>query len=435
MILTTRYVACLPEAWIEALDAYRRAATSAAQADDPPPVAERSGSELIIRIDGIVLPTRVAGMRCAPIDEMLDALRDLREITAVTLIIDSPGGVAQSVDVLHARLMEVRADIPITAHVDGLCASAAYWIASAASRIVARPIAEVGGIGVYRVYYDRSEALREAGIRPVVIRSGGHKGVGLDAITDEQERVELENVMDVAREFERAVSAGRGLDPADVAILASGRTWVARRALAVGLIDEVDQADHGMSADDEEAQTMTQDMAMDAAAVAAEEPVATDTPAAAQAEAAGPEAEDQASAVAAAVEPAVEIEARVDAAAGSAEPVAAAVNVESAASEADPVQAERDRVAALLETFADDAAFASACVRDGLTLDQAKAKWFDERRGSTAAARVSVEPVEPVAVLDDVASARETVRRMAAEQGIPLSRAWAQYWRENNIIR
>ena len=435
MILTTRYVACLPEAWIEALDAYRRAATSAAQADDPPPVAERSGSELIIRIDGIVLPTRVAGMRCAPIDEMLDALRDLREITAVTLIIDSPGGVAQSVDVLHARLMEVRADIPITAHVDGLCASAAYWIASAASRIVARPIAEVGGIGVYRVYYDRSEALREAGIRPVVIRSGGHKGVGLDAITDEQERVELENVMDVAREFERAVSAGRGLDPADVAILASGRTWVARRALAVGLIDEVDQADHGMSADDEEAQTMTQDMAMDAAAVAAEEPVATDTPAAAQAEAAGPEAEDQASAVAAAVEPAVEIEARVDAAAGSAEPVAAAVDVESAAGEqVDPVQAERDRVAVLLETFADDAAFAAACVRDGLSVEQAKVRWFDERRGSTAA-RATVEPVAPVVVPDAAESAREIVRRMAAEQGIPLSRAWAQYWRENNIVR
>lgn len=396
-MLTTRYVACLPEAWLEALEAYRRAADARDPLADQPPVAERIGSELVIRIDGIVLPTRVAGMRCAPVDEMLDALRDLRGVEAVTLIVDSPGGVAQGVDVLHARLMEVRADIPITARVDGLCASAAYWIASAANRIVARPIAEVGGIGVYRVYYDRSEALREAGVRPVVIRSGSHKAVGLDAVTDEQERVELENVLDVAREFERAVAAGRGLDPADVAVLASGRTWVARRALTVGLIDSVDQADRQPSADDEEAKTMTNDTTVGAAAVAAEEPVATDTPAAAQAEAAGPEAEDQASAVAA---------------------------------------AERERCAAIMETFANDPAFAARMIREGISLTDAKAIWFDERRGGTptsATTASAVEPVEPISV--EPISAREAVRRIAEERGIPLSRAWATYWREQSIIK
>ena len=395
MILTTRFVACLPEAWLEYLQALA-AAPREDSAVEPEPIARLENDVLHVTVQGIILPTRYGSAPCAPCDEMLKAL-DSGNFSRIILHVDSPGGVAQGVDQVHARLMDLRADgIDIEARVSGLCASAAYWLASAADRILVRPTSEVGGIGVYRVYYDRAEALREAGVRPVVVRSAPYKAIGVDAITDDQEAVELQNIMDIHNEFLRAVSAGRGMDPADVAVLATGRTYVGRRAVLVGLADDIEK-----NFTTEEVDDMADDVMEKAAAADA----------------------------------AVEIEARVDAAAGSAEPVAAAVDVESAASEADPVQAERDRVAALLETFADDAAFASACVRDGLTLDQAKAKWFDERRGSTAAARVSVEPVEPVAVLDDVASARETVRRMAAEQGIPLSRAWAQYWRENNIVR
>ena len=41
----------------------------------------------------------------------------------------------------------------------------------------------------------------------------------------------------------------------------------------------------------------------------------------------------------------------------------------------------------------------------------------------------------PVVMPDAAESAREIVRRMAAEQGIPLSRAWAQYWRETGAMK
>jgi len=392
---TTRFVACLPEAWLDYLQTLA-ASPREDSAVEPEPIARLENDVLHVTVQGIILPTRYGSAPCTPCDEIMQALNS-GNFSRIVLYVDSPGGVAQGVDQVHARLMDLRADgIDIEARVSGLCASAAYWLASAADRILVRPTSEVGGIGVYRVYYDRSEALREVGVRPVVVRSGPHKAIGVDAITDDQEAVELQNIMDIHNEFLRAVSAGRGMDPADVAVLATGRTYVGRRAVLVGLADDIEK-----NFTTEEVDDMADEIVEKAAAV----------------------------------EPAVEIEARVDAAAGSAEPVAAAVDVESAAGEqVDPVQAERDRVAVLLETFADDAAFAAACVRDGLSVEQAKVRWFDERRGSTAA-RATVEPVAPVVVPDAAESAREIVRRMAAEQGIPLSRAWAQYWRENNIVR
>jgi len=396
MMTTTRFVACLPEAWLEYLQMLA-AAPSDSGAAEPEPIARLQDDALHITVRGIVLPTRYGTAPCTPCDEIMQALNS-GNFSRIVMLVDSPGGVAQGVDQVHARLMELRdSGVDIEARVSGMCASAAYWLASAAGRILVRPTSEVGGIGVYRVYYDRSEALREAGVRPVVVRSGPHKAIGVDAITDDQESVELQNIMDIHSEFLRAVSAGRGMDPADVAVLATGRTYVGRRAVAVGLADEIEKNFSNQEVDD---------MA------------------------------DEIVEKTAAVEPAVEVEASVDAVADNAEPVTVAEDTVSAAGEpVDPVRAERDRVAALLETFADDAAFAAACVRDGLTLDQAKARWFDERRGSTAAAQVSVEPVEPVAVPDDVTSARETVRRMAAERGIPLSRAWAEYWRETGAMK
>ncbi len=396
MILTTRFVACLPEAWLEYLQALA-ASPRDSDAADYEPVAMLEGDTLHLTVRGIVLPTRYGTAPCTPCDEMMQALNS-GNFSRVVLHVDSPGGVAQGVDQVHAKLMALRAEgVEIEARVSGLCASAAYWIASAADRIMVRAISEVGGIGVYRVYYDRAEALREAGVRPVVVRSAPYKAVGVDAITNDQESVELQNIMDIHSEFLQAVSAGRGMDPADVAVLATGRTYVGRRAVSVGLADEIEK-----NFTTEEVDDMADDVMETAAATGAAE----------------------------------EAEACVDAAAGNAEPAAAAVDVESAAGEpVDPVRAERDRVAALLEVFADDAAFAAACIRDGLSVEQAKAKWFDERRGSTSAARAVVEPVAPVTVPDDVENARETVRRMAAEQGIPLSRAWAQYWRETGAMK
>jgi len=391
----TRFVACLPEAWLEYLQMLA-AAPSDSGAAEPEPIAQLQDDALHITVRGIVLPTRYGTAPCTPCDEIMQALNS-GNFSRIVLHVDSPGGVAQGVDQVHARLMELRdSGVDIEARVSGVCASAAYWLASAADRILVRPTSEVGGIGVYRVYYDRSEALREAGVRPVVVRSGPHKAIGIDAVTGDQEAVELQNVLDIHSEFLQAVSAGRRMDPADVAVLATGRTYVGRRAVLVGLADDIEK-----NFATEEVDDMADDVMEKAAATGAAE----------------------------------EAEACVDAVAGNAEPEAAAVEVGSAAGEpVDPVRVERDRVSALLEAFADDAAFAAACIRDGLSVEQAKAKWFDERRGSTAA-RATVEPVAPVVVPDAAESAREIVRRMAAEQGIPLSRAWAQYWRETGAMK
>ncbi len=69
-------------------------------------------------------------------------------ISAVMLDIDSPGGVVSGPPEMAELLAEAAKTKPVIAYVSGMCASAAYWIASASSEIVAHESALIGSIGV-----------------------------------------------------------------------------------------------------------------------------------------------------------------------------------------------------------------------------------------------------------------------------------------------
>lgn len=91
-----------------------------------------------------------------------DMMTDLTEaiaspnVNAILLSIDSPGGEATGIHELGDAIFQARTKKPVWAYVEGFGASAAYWIASSAERIVINPTAAVGSIGVVMAVPDRS---------------------------------------------------------------------------------------------------------------------------------------------------------------------------------------------------------------------------------------------------------------------------------------
>lgn len=71
-----------------------------------------------------------------------------RDIVAVVLVVDSPGGSASTSEELFFRLVQLRNQKPIVASVNRLAASGSYYMAIAANYIYAKPAALVGSIGV-----------------------------------------------------------------------------------------------------------------------------------------------------------------------------------------------------------------------------------------------------------------------------------------------
>jgi signal peptide peptidase SppA len=100
------------------------------------------------------------------------------QVTAIVLNIDSPGGAVYGTPELAQAIFESRGKKPIVAVANSVAASAAYWIASAASELVVTPGGEVGSIGVYALHLDISAAESAAGIKTTLIKAGRLKTAG-----------------------------------------------------------------------------------------------------------------------------------------------------------------------------------------------------------------------------------------------------------------
>lgn len=158
---------------------------------------------------------------------------------AILLDMESPGGEAVGAFEAAAAVQAAAAVKPVWALVNGLCASAAYAIASAATRIVSIPTGISGSIGVVLAHFDYSEMLVKEGIKPTFIHAGARK---VDAnpyqALPETVRDRLQGeVDDFYAMFVQTVAAGRpGLTEKAIKGTEAG-TFMGAAALQLGLVD------------------------------------------------------------------------------------------------------------------------------------------------------------------------------------------------------
>ncbi|MBP7568791.1 MAG: signal peptide peptidase SppA [Acidobacteria bacterium] len=163
-------------------------------------------------------------------------------VEALLLDIHSPGGSIYGVEELAAIIRAGRAKKPIVAVANSLIGSAAYWVASAASEIVAAPNSDVGSIGVFGVHRDASKIYDQVGLKLTVIKAGKYKAEGGDhePLSDEvRERIQAR--VDAAYDdFLSAIAKGRGVKKSEVRDgYGEGQVLGARAALAAGMVDRI----------------------------------------------------------------------------------------------------------------------------------------------------------------------------------------------------
>jgi ClpP class serine protease len=167
-------------------------------------------------------------------------------VQSIRLAIDSPGGEVFGVDEVRGAIARAAATKPVTAVNTGNVASAAYWLASAADRIVSTsPVNLTGSIGVVAVAIDRSDRDRRFGVVTVVSRNAPDKRPDLG--TEAGRAVIQDQVDALERAFIERIAEGRGVSAETVrTTFGRGRMLIAvdpdgskSSALSSGMIDEV----------------------------------------------------------------------------------------------------------------------------------------------------------------------------------------------------
>ncbi|MDQ6479812.1 S49 family peptidase [Dyadobacter sp. LHD-138] len=143
---------------------------------------------------------------------LLEAYADT-SVIGVVLEINSGGGSVDGTELL-AEIVRQR-NKPVVAYVLGVCASAAYWVASQCDEIVMESAAssEVGSIGVLAMHVDSSQAYEKEGHKITIIRADGSEAKALfnsvEKLTDEIILATKAEMKPIRNEFVRQVKAGR----------------------------------------------------------------------------------------------------------------------------------------------------------------------------------------------------------------------------------
>jgi len=178
------------------------------------------------------------------VQDSLKAFREFRKdanVKCILLRIESPGGGIGASQELYREVKRTTEVKPVVASLGGIAASGGYYIASAASRIVANPGTITGSIGVISYFPNLRELLEKIGITAVIIKSGRFKDIGNpDREMTQEERELLQGTMDEAhRQFIRDVALGRNLPEEKIREIADGRIIMGERAQQLGLVDEL----------------------------------------------------------------------------------------------------------------------------------------------------------------------------------------------------
>ena len=211
-------------------------------------VARREGSVAILPLRGVIA-TRMnlmsdisGGTSSEGFGKQFDAAVADSGVKAMVIDVDSPGGAVSGTDELSSKIFAARGTKPIIAHVNPTCASAAYWIATAADEMVLNPSAEVGSIGVMGVHDDISAALEKAGVKRTLMKAGEFKAemAPFLPLSEEARKYQQERIDAYYDQFVRAVARNRNVSLQAVREnFGKGRMVMAAEAVSQGMADSV----------------------------------------------------------------------------------------------------------------------------------------------------------------------------------------------------
>ncbi len=204
-------------------------------------------SVAVLRLQG---PIGTGGRRGLSIERLalpLERAFSMTGISAVALVINSPGGSPAQSALIGARIRALAEEkkLPVYAYVEDVAASGGYWLACAADEIVADANSIVGSIGVIAASFGFEDLMRRLGVQRRLYTAGSRKSM-LDPFGPEKEEdvARLRALQDeIHANFRDWVSARRGARlAADREMLFTGEFWTGTKAKALGLVDALGDA-------------------------------------------------------------------------------------------------------------------------------------------------------------------------------------------------
>ena len=176
------------------------------------------------------------------IAETLRKARNDKNVKAVVLRINSPGGSALASDVMWREIMLTKKVKPIIASMSDVAASGGYYMAMGCHKIVAQPTTITGSIGVFGLMFNAQDFFKnKLGISFDGVKTGTYSDIGnmTRPLTPGERQIIQSEVNKIYDTFTSKAAQGRKMDVEALRKLAGGRVWSGTEAKQNGLVDEL----------------------------------------------------------------------------------------------------------------------------------------------------------------------------------------------------
>ncbi len=198
-------------------------------------------------LDGKQKPGTIGGESTAA---LLQQARENKNVKAVVLRVDSPGGSAYASEVIRQEVELLKAaGKPVIASMGTYAASGGYWISAPADKIYAAPTTITGSIGIYGFFMTFENTLSKLGIHTDGVGTTDIAGFGITReLSPGMASIIQLKIERGYQDFIELVANNRNMTTSEVDAIAQGRVWSGRKALELGLVDALGNIDDAIEA-------------------------------------------------------------------------------------------------------------------------------------------------------------------------------------------
>ena len=178
---------------------------------------------------------------------LIEARKD-KNVKAIVLRIDSPGGNALTSDLIWREIGLTKKVKPVVVSMGNYAASGGYYIACNANTIFAENNTITGSIGVFGILPNFTQLATKIGIHTEQVKTNENAAEYSPFVPMDEKfkAVTQEGVEHVYKTFVSHVAEGRKMSFAQVDSIAQGRVWSGSQALKVGLVDKIGGLDDAL---------------------------------------------------------------------------------------------------------------------------------------------------------------------------------------------
>lgn len=221
---------------VSILDYTRKITTTSADLETKDKIAIIYAQGQIMSGEGDVNTIGEGSMRRS----LIEARKD-KNIKAIVLRIDSPGGNALTSDLIWREIELTKKVKPIVVSMGNYAASGGYYIACNASKIFAESNTITGSIGVFGILPNFTALATKIGIHTEQVKTNENASEYSPFVPMDEKfkTVTQESVENIYKTFVSHVANGRKMTIAQVDSIGQGRVWSGDQALKVGLVDKI----------------------------------------------------------------------------------------------------------------------------------------------------------------------------------------------------